>query len=96
MLKMIFGFFSPSPSPRRGQIKNLEDVNSILLVLPGNNDVDVVSSVSFVVLDYHESPCLSHLGCLIIMSPLASHIWGAWLSWIPLPLTSISLYQLPI
>jgi len=65
-------------SPRRGQIKNLEDVNSILLALPGNNDVDIISSVSFEVLDYHEFPCLSHLGYLIIVSPLASHIWDVW------------------
>jgi len=87
-LKMIFGFFFLNP--RKDQIKNLEDVNLILLALPENNDVDVVSSVSFGVLDYRESPCLSHLEYLIIVSLLpltsgvldyresfVSHIWGA-------------------
>jgi len=41
---------------------------------------------SFRVLDYHKSPYFSHLGCLIIVSPLAFHVWCTWLSWIFLPL----------
>jgi len=39
------------------------------------------------VLDLRESPCLSLSGCLITMSPLASHFRGAWLQWVLLPLT---------
>jgi len=45
---------------------------SLLLALLENNNVDVVSSVSFGVLDYRESPCLSRLGCLIMVSALAN------------------------
>jgi len=48
-----------------------------LHLAPRNNDV--VSSVSFGVFVYRESPCLSRLGCLFIVSPLASHVWGACL-----------------
>jgi len=47
----------------------------LLLALP-RNDVDVVSSVFFGVLVYRESPCLSHLGCLFTVSPLASHYYN--------------------
>ena len=47
-------------------------MNILLLALPKNNDVDVVSSVFFGVLVYRESPCLSRLGCFITVSPLAS------------------------
>jgi len=43
--------------------------------------------LTFGVLDYNESPCLSLSGCLITVSPLASHLRGVWLQWVPLPLT---------
>jgi len=55
------------------------------LALLRMNDVDVtrISSCgrdeNFIgVLDLRESPCLSRLGCLIHVSPFASHIRGAW------------------
>jgi len=51
----------------------------LLLALLRNNDVDVVSSIFFGVLDNRESSCLSRLECLFTVSPLASHVWGACL-----------------
>jgi len=44
-----------------------------LLALPGNNDVDIVSTV--------------HFRGLFIVSPVASHVRVACLPWVPLPLT---------
>jgi len=43
--------------------------------------------LTFGVLDYSESPCLSLSECLIYVCPLASHFRDAWLQWVPLPLT---------
>jgi len=42
-----------------------------LLVLSGNNDVDVVSTVPFGVFVYRESPYLSRSGCFFTVSSLS-------------------------
>ena len=49
-----------------------KDTLSLLLALPRNNGVGVVSSVSFGVLSCREFPRLSSFGWLINVSPLAS------------------------